>query len=210
MSGATLRFALAPLALALLALGLREASRETPSLPLPGRGAPLVPRTVVALLARRLPLAAELAVDPARSRARLSYDDADLPITTFEAGGSLQVDEHGELLQLELVLTPRDPSSLETIAEAVSLRSLACRPRPAPVDALRAASATARWAHAASECELELDLRWTALPDGSFVAQGEGRPRCAGFGLPGAGWTRILHTPPVGTLAFTLVLTRRG
>lgn len=203
MKGATLRFVLTPLAIAAVALGVRETLRELPTTPTPGRGTPLVPEALIALLAKRLPVDVELAIDPARSAARLSSDDA--PNETFAVAGKFVFDAHGELAELALDFMPRGSGGSDIV-----LRTLACRVRATPVDALRAAVANARFARSARECDTELDVRWSALPDGSIAVQGECVVPCAVFDLPRGAWASIFRTPPQAVLAFDLVLTRRA
>ncbi|MCE9595415.1 MAG: hypothetical protein K8S98_14605 [Planctomycetes bacterium] len=202
MKAATLRFVLTPLAIAAVALGVREALRELPTNPTPGHGTPLVPEALIALLAKRLPADVELAVDTARSTARLSSDDATSEM--FSVAGKLVFDAEGELTELSLELASR-----ESGVSAVVLRTLACSVRATPVEALRAAAANARFTRGTRACDTELDVRWSALPDGSTAVQGECAVPCAAFDLPRGAWTTIFRTPPQAVLAFDLVLTRR-
>ncbi|MCC6406723.1 MAG: hypothetical protein IT453_06140 [Planctomycetes bacterium] len=209
MKLATLRLVLVPLSIAAGALVLRELLHEVPARAEPGRGAPLVPDAVVTLLARRLPTGATYVVDRDRSLARLTSDaDAEWS-ESFALEGEAAFDERGELAELVLRLTPHAEAPTGAPRPTGELRTTACRPRATPVAALRASAADARFSLAADACEVALDVRWSALPDGSVAAQGETHVPCAGFGLPRGDWTRILRDPPLGTLAFDVVLTKR-
>ncbi|MBI5431335.1 MAG: hypothetical protein HZA52_00710 [Planctomycetes bacterium] len=209
MKLATLRLVLVPLSIAAGALVLRELRHDVPSRAEPGRGAPLVPDALVAVLARRLPPDATFVVDRVGSRARLSSDADPAWFASFSVDGECAFDERGELANLAFRLAPDTGDPEGAPRPSGELCTSACRPRATPVDALRAAVADARLTLDADTCDVALDVRWSALPDGSVAAQGEARVPCTGFGLPRGDWTRILRDAPPGTLAFDVVLTKR-
>lgn len=216
MKAKTLGVVIVPLAIAALALLARELSRETPSSPTPGRGTPLVPRAVVALIERRLPTSVELAVDPSASAARIVTAT---PASTaavsgvaereFTVEGRLTFDAEGGLAHFELSLAPRTQDGAAAEEPTLRLLATSVRARATSADALRAATVSIELERGTERDPLELDVRWTALPDGGVAVQGEGRAERATFGLPDADGVSMLHGPPAAILAFELLLARR-
>jgi hypothetical protein len=200
---------LAPLAIAVVALAVREAAREVADEPTPGRGAPLVPEALVPWIAKRLPVDTELAVDAEHSAARIAFDDRDGPVESYTVAGALVFDARGDLVRLSLEFTPKSSERGGVVGPAARFSSRSIRARATPVAAVRAASASGHFERGAEACEVDLDVRWTPLVDGSVGAQGEGSLALADFDLPPSAWARILRDPPIATLALDLVLARR-
>ena len=189
-----------PLALALAALGLREATREPRHPPpSPGRVTPFVPPPLFLAAANGPHVEAGLAVDGELSSARLIVGEGNAKhvVQGFRATGSLRVLADDSLADVELHLEPRSGRTSRGWPAGLSihLRGVSARSRPTAVPGVRVCDLRCAATLGGDSREVILLLTWMRLPGDVVEMQATGLLARAPLDLPEPGWRWMLPRP---------------
>ena len=200
-----------PLALALGALGVREATREPRRpLPSPGRVTEFVPPILFLAAASAPSVDARWTADGERGSARLitGGGSAERVEQGFRATGSLRILSDHSLADVELELVPRHGRRSRGWPAALSLhlRGVSARSRPTAVPGVRACSLRCSATLGGISRDVVLLVTWMRLPCDTVEMQATARLDRAPFDLPEPWWRWMLPRDANCVLGIELTL----